>query len=135
MGETLVVSLIICAVSVILWAVKVLYTIWWTPKKLERALRKQGIEGPSYKLFFGNMKENFGMVKEARSKPMNLSHNIAPRILPFALQTVEKYGSLSLIREDLGIQPLKRCHVIQTSFGVVRRSLKEQKTNYDCLVF
>ncbi|KAF6150974.1 hypothetical protein GIB67_026895 [Kingdonia uniflora] len=38
------------------------------------------------------MKENFGMVKEARSKPMNLSHNITPRILPFPLQTVEKYG-------------------------------------------
>ncbi|KAF6164579.1 hypothetical protein GIB67_025405 [Kingdonia uniflora] len=97
MGETLVVSLIICAVSVILWAVKVLYTIWWTPKKLESALRKQGIEGPAYKLFFGNMKENFGMVKEAQSKPINLSHNIAPRILPFALQTVEKYGKLSVI--------------------------------------
>ncbi|KAF6154226.1 hypothetical protein GIB67_001122 [Kingdonia uniflora] len=40
------------------------------------------------------MKENFGMVKE---KPMKLSHNISPRILPFALQTVEKYGKLSVI--------------------------------------
>ncbi|KAF6176545.1 hypothetical protein GIB67_025730 [Kingdonia uniflora] len=44
----------------------VLYIIWWTPKKLERALRKQGIEGPPFKLFFGNIKENFGMAKEAR---------------------------------------------------------------------
>ncbi|KAF6164585.1 hypothetical protein GIB67_017246 [Kingdonia uniflora] len=92
MGETLDVSLIICTLYVILWAVKVLYIIWWTPKKLERALRKQGIEGPAYNLFFGNTKENFGMVKEARSKPMNLSHNIALRILPFPLQAVEKYG-------------------------------------------
>ncbi|KAF6154237.1 hypothetical protein GIB67_001133 [Kingdonia uniflora] len=63
MGETLVVSFIICAVSVILWAMKALYTIWWTPKKLERALRKQGIEGPLYKLFFGNIKENFGRAR------------------------------------------------------------------------
>ncbi|KAF6176501.1 hypothetical protein GIB67_007884 [Kingdonia uniflora] len=97
MGKTLVVSLIICALSEILWAMKALCTRWWTPKKLERALRKQGIKGAAYKLFFGNMKENFGMVKEARSKSMNLSYNIASRILPFALQTVEKYGKLSVI--------------------------------------
>ncbi|KAF6154234.1 hypothetical protein GIB67_001130 [Kingdonia uniflora] len=146
MGKTLVVSLIICALSVILWAMKALYTIWWTPKKLERALRKQGIKGPAYKLFFGNMKENFGMVKEARSKSMNLSHNIAPHILPFALQTVEKYAFGSSFEEgrrifqlqteqaELAIQAIQSVYIPGSRFLPTKRNTRMKEIDKEVRV-
>ncbi|XP_043688544.1 cytochrome P450 CYP72A219-like isoform X7 [Telopea speciosissima] len=38
------------------------------------------------------MKENQRMFEEAKSKPMNLSHDIVSRVLPFHLQTIQKFG-------------------------------------------
>ncbi|KAF9621583.1 hypothetical protein IFM89_023157 [Coptis chinensis] len=52
---------------------------------------EQGINGPPYKIFYGNLKEMVGMVIEARSRPMELSHRIIPRLLPFFYHTVEDY--------------------------------------------
>ncbi|KAF3631432.1 Cytochrome [Capsicum annuum] len=44
------------------------------------------------------MKELSGMIKEATSKPMNLSdHDFAPRMVPFFLETIKKYGKNSFI--------------------------------------
>ncbi|XP_043688542.1 cytochrome P450 CYP72A219-like isoform X5 [Telopea speciosissima] len=41
------------------------------------------------------MKENQRMFEEAKSKPMNLSHDIVSRVLPFHLQTIQKFGKKS----------------------------------------
>ncbi|XP_043688545.1 cytochrome P450 CYP72A219-like isoform X8 [Telopea speciosissima] len=41
------------------------------------------------------MKENQRMFEEAKSKPMNLSHDIVSRVLPFHLQTIQKFGKNS----------------------------------------
>lgn len=70
----------------------VLNWVWLRPKKLERVLRKQGFRGNSYKLFFGDMKESSTMLTEAKSKPMKLCHDIAPRVIPFLHQTVNIHG-------------------------------------------
>ncbi|KAF3794746.1 hypothetical protein EJ110_NYTH06465 [Nymphaea thermarum] len=75
------------------WAVwKVLYEVWWKPWRIQRWLRKQGIHGPSYQLFFGNARETMSMFFEAWSKPMSLCHDIAPRVLPFFDHVVKKYA-------------------------------------------
>jgi len=66
--------------------------VWFRPKKLERILRNQCLSGNPYRLVFGDSKESSIMFKEACSKPMNLSHDIAPRVLPFVHRTVKNHG-------------------------------------------
>ncbi|KAK9092511.1 hypothetical protein Syun_027422 [Stephania yunnanensis] len=92
------VVVLVCAYVLIWGAWKVFDWVWWKPKRLERYFREQGIEGPSYKLIHGNLKENTVATEEAKAKPIeNFSrHFIAPRVLPFLHQIVEKYGKLSL---------------------------------------
>ncbi|KAF9610048.1 hypothetical protein IFM89_019776 [Coptis chinensis] len=52
--------------------------------KMEKYLREQGIRGPPYRLMVS--------MKKARSKPMELSHCVTPRILPHIHQWTESYG-------------------------------------------
>ncbi|XP_050219667.1 cytochrome P450 CYP72A616-like [Mercurialis annua] len=75
---------------------KIFYSIWWKPKWLERRLRQQGITGTPYKLFIGDMKPFIKMITEAWSKPINLNHQIIPRVDPFTLYVVQKYGKISM---------------------------------------
>ncbi|XP_043723194.1 cytochrome P450 72A397-like isoform X3 [Telopea speciosissima] len=86
---------ILCILVVLWWGWKVLESIWWRPKKLERLLKEQGIKVTPYKLLVGDLKEFLSLFKEAKSKPMNLSHDIVPRVFPFHLQTILKYGKNS----------------------------------------
>ncbi|KAF2283278.1 hypothetical protein GH714_043630 [Hevea brasiliensis] len=56
------------------------------PKMMEKKLRKQGIHVLPYKLIYGNVKEMIKLASEARSKQMELTHDIAPRVDPFLQQ-------------------------------------------------
>ncbi|PIA45522.1 hypothetical protein AQUCO_01600005v1 [Aquilegia coerulea] len=85
----------ICVVLVISCVWKVLNWVWLKPKKLEKCLRQQGISGRPYKFLQGNVKDLASMMMEARSKPMELSHRIAARVIPFTNQGVEKYGKIT----------------------------------------
>ncbi|KAK3023351.1 hypothetical protein RJ639_042749 [Escallonia herrerae] len=67
-------------------------SIWWKPKSLEKHLKQQGIGGTSYKFLYGDMKDLKRMMMEAWSKPMALSHQIAPRVNPFYHQMVQNHG-------------------------------------------
>ncbi|KAJ0045145.1 hypothetical protein Pint_04876 [Pistacia integerrima] len=61
-------------------------------------LRQQGFSGNSYKLLHGDTKEMFTMTKQAESEPTNpLSHDIAPRIIPFHHHIIMNYGKNSFI--------------------------------------
>ncbi|KAK4565179.1 hypothetical protein RGQ29_007009 [Quercus rubra] len=75
---------------------KVSYTIWWKPKLLEKRMKRQGIRGTPYKLMIGDMKEFVRAITEAWSKPINLTHQIVPRVDPFTLNMVQKYGKISM---------------------------------------
>ncbi|XP_062011784.1 cytochrome P450 72A397-like isoform X2 [Rosa rugosa] len=95
------VGLSLVFVSIIVrWAWSVLDWVWLKPKKLERCLREQGLQGNSYRFLYGDLKENSILLKHAKSKPMNLStsHDIAPRLIPFLDQTVKTYGSNPLLK-------------------------------------
>lgn len=81
-------------VAITYWVWRVLNWVWFRPKKLERFLRNQGLSGTSYRLVFGDLKEISIMSNEANSKPMNLYHDIAPRVLPFFDRTVKTLGNL-----------------------------------------
>ncbi|XP_044473135.1 cytochrome P450 CYP72A219-like [Mangifera indica] len=79
-----------------LW--KVLNWVWLKPKKLEKLLRQQGFSGNSYKLLHGDTKEMFMITKQAKTTPINpLSHDIAPRVVPFHHLIIKNYGKKSII--------------------------------------
>lgn len=88
--------LLLCSVALALLlygAARVSYSILWRPKWLERRLKRQGIRGTPFRPLIGDMKEFIRVIKEAWSKPMSLNHQIAARVDPFTLNTMQKYGT------------------------------------------
>ncbi|KAH9779473.1 cytochrome P450 72A15 [Citrus sinensis] len=77
-----------CAWKILNWA-------WLKPKKLENFLRQQGFSGNSYKIFHGDTKDMSMMLKEAKARPISLSDDIVPRILPYHHHIISKYGKKS----------------------------------------
>jgi hypothetical protein len=51
-------------------------------------------------LLFGDLKEISKMTNQARSKPINFTNDIAPRVVPFFHQNVKNYGT-SLILQPI----------------------------------
>ncbi|KAL3633041.1 hypothetical protein CASFOL_026025 [Castilleja foliolosa] len=76
---------------------KIVYHLWWTPKKIENHFFKQGIKGPKYELLLGNLKELASLNMRASTQPMPLSHNILPRVLSFYHHWKKIYGSIFLV--------------------------------------
>jgi len=70
--------------------------VWLKPKLLEKRIKSQGIRGTPYKLLIGDMKEFVRAITEAWSKPISLTHQIVPRVDPFTLNLVQKYGKISM---------------------------------------
>jgi len=82
----------------LLWkAGRLLDQMWWQPRRLERALRAQGIPGTSYRFLAGDLKEYGRLAKEAWSKPLPLRcHDIAHRVMPFVDNLVREHGKMSM---------------------------------------
>ncbi|OMO74641.1 Cytochrome P450 [Corchorus capsularis] len=83
--------------TLLIWGWRILNWVWLEPKRLEKWLRQQGLAGNSYRFLYGDMKENFSMVRQTRSKPMPLSDDIVPYATPFLHQTLKNYGKNSFI--------------------------------------
>lgn len=92
MGDVLLIFLIFLCVLLLSWVWKSFYTYWWRPMKLQRYLNQQGIHGHPYKLFYGNFKDLNRSTRQAQTQPINLTHKIVSRVLPFLDQTVKSYG-------------------------------------------
>ena len=91
-------SLLLSLLFLVLYgSVRGFYSIWLKPKRLERHLKRQGIRGTPYRPLFADMKEFVKMISEAWSKPINLNHNIVPRVDPFTLNNVQKCGNYSAL--------------------------------------
>ncbi|XP_051148708.1 cytochrome P450 CYP749A22-like [Andrographis paniculata] len=80
-----------------------LYKFWWGPRQFQRAMKLQGIRGPSYRLFHGTNKEAMEMKDQARKSTMDLSHDIFPKTLPHLHAWIQLYGSVFL--NWFGTQP------------------------------
>ncbi|KAL8131887.1 hypothetical protein AgCh_007699 [Apium graveolens] len=78
------------------WAWRVLNWVWVKPQKMEKCLRQQGLNGNSYHFLYGDSKESSALVKNALSKPINLSDDAVARASPFIHHTVEKYGNTNI---------------------------------------
>jgi hypothetical protein len=74
-------------------AVRLLHRLWWHPRRLERALRAQGLRGTPHRLLAHDLRENARMNREAWSRPLPLRcHDIAPRVAPFLCRNVREHG-------------------------------------------
>ncbi|CAH8293372.1 unnamed protein product [Eruca vesicaria subsp. sativa] len=81
------------AIAVVLWWVwRTLKWVWFKPKMLESYLRRQGLAGSPYNPLVGDVKRDYSMTLEARSKPIKLTDDITPRVMPFPLHNLKTYG-------------------------------------------
>nr|CAB3477689.1 unnamed protein product [Digitaria exilis] len=72
---------------------RLLNKLWWKPRRLERALRAQGLRGTSYRFLTGDLKEFGRLNKEAWARPLPLGcHDIVPRVTPFLYSNVREHG-------------------------------------------
>ncbi|KAF7022902.1 hypothetical protein CFC21_035535 [Triticum aestivum] len=79
---------------VLLWqAAKLIDRLWWHPRRLERALRAQGLRGTSYRFLVGDVIDYERRSKEERSRSMSLRcHNIAPLVAPLLHDIIREHG-------------------------------------------
>nr|XP_043632600.1 cytochrome P450 CYP72A219-like isoform X1 [Erigeron canadensis] len=92
METTTVYGVLGLATILVLCIWRILNWLWFKPKKIERYLRDQGLKGSPYKFMYGDLKEFSRMMVEAKSKPMSLTHDIAPRVMPFYVKSLTTYG-------------------------------------------
>ncbi|RWR89090.1 cytochrome P450 CYP72A219-like protein [Cinnamomum micranthum f. kanehirae] len=92
MGDVMLKLFIFFCVLLFSWIWRLFYTIWWRPMKLQSYLNQQGIHGHRYKLIHGNLKDIDRYSREALCQPINLTHKIQSRVLPFLDQTIKSYA-------------------------------------------
>ncbi|XP_062215870.1 cytochrome P450 CYP72A616-like [Phragmites australis] len=89
-------SFLVCGLLglVLLWqGGRLLDKLWWRPRRLERALRAQGLRGTSYRFLTGDIKEFGRLNEEAWCRPLPLGcHDIVPRVTPFLYNNVREHG-------------------------------------------
>ncbi|MQM20989.1 hypothetical protein Taro_054019 [Colocasia esculenta] len=112
---------------VVVQVVRAVMWVWWTPRRLERALRQQGIPGNSYRLLFGDIGEGTRLTEEAKLKPMrSFSHDIGARILPLLQRAMETHGKVSFTwfgpypRVSI-MDPALIREVLSNKFGHIRK--------------
>ncbi|OIW06698.1 hypothetical protein TanjilG_04092 [Lupinus angustifolius] len=78
-----------------IWAWKKVNALWLRPKRLEKLLRSQGLQGDSYKLFGYNNQSHMNMQQQPKS--IGLTNQVAPYFFFPVHQTVNKYGKHSFL--------------------------------------
>ncbi|CAN6991415.1 unnamed protein product [Brassica rapa subsp. trilocularis] len=84
------VSIVIAVVS--WWVWRTLKWVWFKPKMLESYLRRQGIPGTPYTPLVGDLKKMSSMLTEARSKPIKLTDDVTPRVVPYPFHLLKTHG-------------------------------------------
>ncbi|KAL4302948.1 hypothetical protein GQ457_10G028450 [Hibiscus cannabinus] len=74
----------------------VFYKYWWIPHRIRFILNSQGIKGQPYEFIHGNNKQIVQMQREALSKPIGLTHDIFPKVMPHYHYWIKKYGKVYL---------------------------------------
>jgi len=74
------------------FVMRIVTVTWWKPLQVKRCFESQGVRGPPYKLFNGNLADMVRMDTQAKSTPMPWSHDIVPRVLPYYHHWTKTYG-------------------------------------------
>ncbi|XP_013587370.1 PREDICTED: cytochrome P450 72A13-like [Brassica oleracea var. oleracea] len=86
------VTVSVAIVAVLWWVWRTLNWVWFKPKMLESYLRRQGLSGSPYKPLVGDVRRDYNMSMEARSKPIKITDDIIPRVVPFPSHMLKTYG-------------------------------------------
>lgn len=79
----------------LLWrTIRFFHKVWWIPSQIRIIMSSQGIQGPPYKFIYGNTKEITAMRKLSMGNPMDISHDIFPRIQPHVYSWTKIYGNI-----------------------------------------
>ncbi|CAH2053702.1 unnamed protein product [Thlaspi arvense] len=98
MSFSVVAALVVVVVAVVLlWTWRIVKWVWIEPKMLESCLRRQGLAGTPYTPLVGDIKRNVNMLMESRSKPISITDDITPRLLPLALKMFSSHGKTFFI--------------------------------------
>ncbi|CAN6927551.1 unnamed protein product, partial [Brassica oleracea] len=82
------------AIAVVLWwTCGTLEWVWFKPKMLESYLRRQGIPGTPYTPLVGDIKKDHSTLMKAKSKPIKVTDDIIPRVLPFPSHMLKTYDT------------------------------------------
>nr|XP_043630952.1 cytochrome P450 CYP72A219-like [Erigeron canadensis] len=125
------VVLVILIGVIVRWGWQLLFWAWLKPRKLEKWLRNEGFKGNPYKLVMGDLKEFATMMKEAKSKAMPITHDIAPYALPFDYHIINKYGK----RSYMWFGPTPRVYIMEPELikEILSRHNEFQKPHPDPL--
>ncbi|KAJ4839536.1 hypothetical protein Tsubulata_047558 [Turnera subulata] len=108
-----------------LWLLsRFLNKVWWTPFRIQSAMSSQGIKGPSYRFFHGNSKEIISLRNEAWKSPMELCHQIFPRVHPHVYLWKKLYGKNFLMWK--GSMPL----LVVTESELIKEILNNRDGTY-----
>ncbi|KAL4569953.1 hypothetical protein LXL04_025602 [Taraxacum kok-saghyz] len=58
---------------------------------MDKFLRQQGLNGNPYKFLYGDIKEMIQMITNAKLKPINLTDDIVPRVMPFIHNSIKTH--------------------------------------------
>ncbi|GJM93842.1 hypothetical protein PR202_ga10433 [Eleusine coracana subsp. coracana] len=85
------------AALVLWWAVQVLEWAWWAPRRVDRALRAQGLSGTQYRFLWGDIKEDQRLTAAALAQPVptDRPHDVLPRVAPLLHRVFQQHGKLS----------------------------------------
>ncbi|KAK1425460.1 hypothetical protein QVD17_20812 [Tagetes erecta] len=65
---------------------------WWTPISIQKMMKSQGIDGLPYEFPHGNTRLITSMRNQSMNRPMEMSHDILPRIQPHVHSWIKTYG-------------------------------------------
>jgi hypothetical protein len=83
---------------VLLWGWKLLSWLWLRPKRQEKVLRAQGLQGNPYKVLVGDTKEMIKLMMENAKSPIftnSLSDDkdVTPHVFTFIHHIFHKFGT------------------------------------------
>ncbi|KAK7370660.1 hypothetical protein VNO78_37388 [Psophocarpus tetragonolobus] len=96
-AEVSVVTVMIAMIT--LWAVRVVNWVWLRPKRFEKLLREQGLNGEPYSLSFHKSIHSDIQQDHTNSPPFPLSDHVAPCVSSSVHRTIAKHGKNSFVWE------------------------------------
>nr|AAZ39644.1 cytochrome P450 monooxygenase [Petunia x hybrida] len=103
-----------------------LYKSWWYPVSLQLLMKSQGIKGPPYKAPNWNYAKGvLDMEVKSTSAPMEISHDIIPRLFPQVYSWINLYGKNFLHWIDT--QP----QLVVTDINLIKEILSDKEGSFD----